>query len=77
MSTEKQLTFEDVNAHVEKNLTAQKLQSFAVAEPSLCSIYAIVRPILIWVSQILPQKWRDIIKIFIAALDALCPQPKQ
>ncbi|HVS94363.1 MAG TPA: hypothetical protein VHE59_20135 [Mucilaginibacter sp.] len=76
MATEKSLTFEDVNAHVEQHLTDAKLQSMAAAAPNLCSIYAIARPILVLISQfvLIPQKWRDGIKILISALDALCPQ---
>jgi hypothetical protein len=78
MATEKQLSFEDVNAHIEQHLTAEKLQSLtttAAAAPSLCSIYGIVKPILTLISQafFIPQKWRDAIKILIQALDALCP----
>ncbi len=76
MSTEKTLTFEEVNAHVEQHLSAEKLQSLTATAPDLCSIYVIARPILVLASQtpIIPQKWRDGIKALIAALDALCPQ---
>lgn len=73
--SEKTLTFEDVNAHVEKHLPALKANATAAA-PDLCSIYAIARPILVLASQtpLIPQTWRDGIKALIAALDVVCPQ---
>ncbi|MGZ3766546.1 MAG: hypothetical protein ACXVB0_15515 [Mucilaginibacter sp.] len=78
MSTEKTLTFEDVNAHVEQHLTTEKLQALSApaANPSLCSVYTIARPILVLISQfaLIPQKWRDLVKVLISALDAICPQ---
>ena len=76
MATEKQLSFEDVNAHIEQHLTDEKFAALTATAPSLCSIYEIVRPILVLASQafFIPQKWRDGIKVLIQALDALCPQ---
>ena len=73
---EKTLTFEDVNAHVEKHLPAFKASATAAAAPDLCSIYAIARPILVLASQtpLIPQTWREGIKALIAALDVVCPQ---
>jgi len=75
MSTQKTLTFEDVNAHIEKHLPADKSKSLTATAPDLCNIYVIVRPILVLASQALfiPEKWRDGIKALIAALDAICP----
>ena len=71
----KTLTFEDVNAHVEKHLTDAKMQSLVPGATNLCSIYVIVKPILTFVSQIvlIPQKWRDGIKLLIGVLDTMCP----
>lgn len=75
METEKQLTFEEVNAHIEEHLTAQKLQAFTVNAPELCTIYKAVRPILVLASQafFIPQSWRNGIKVLIGVLDTLCP----
>lgn len=75
MATEKQLSFEEVNAHVERYLTAEKVNNLTTAAPDLCSIYGIIKPVLTLASQafFIPQKWRDGIKILISALDALCP----
>ena len=76
MSKEKTLTFEEVNAHVEKHMTAANAHALTGTAPNLCSIYLIARPILVLASQafFLPQKWREIITVFIAAIDMLCPQ---
>jgi len=76
MKTEKTLTFEEVNAHVEKHFTEHHLKAMTATTPSLCSIYSIARPILVLVSQLffIPQKWRDVVKVLIESLDVLCPQ---
>jgi hypothetical protein len=76
MSKEKTLTFEEVNAHIEKHMTAKNAHLLTDTAPNLCSIYLIARPILVMASQafFLPQKWRDIVTAFIAAIDVLCPQ---
>lgn len=77
MSKEKTLTFEEVNAHIEQHTTGKNAHLLtANTAPDLCSIYLIARPILVLASQafFIPQKWRQIITAFIAALDALCPQ---
>ena len=76
MATEKSLTFEEVNAHVEQHLTDAKLKSMTATAPGLCTIYSGARPILVIISQLplIPQKWRDGIKVLISALDVLCPQ---
>jgi len=75
MKTEKTLTFEEVNAHVEKHLPGEKTQSLTATANDLCGIYVIVRPILVLISQfpLIPKKWRDIIIILIKALDGICP----
>ena len=77
MATDKNLTFEDVNAHIEKHFsdTAHK-QLTSLAAPAICDIYKIARPILVLASQafFIPQKWKDIIRLLISALDAICPQ---
>jgi hypothetical protein len=77
MSKEKVLTFEEVNAHIEKHMSAKDAHLLAAnTAPDLCSIYLIARPILVMASQafFLPQKWRQIIIAFIAAIDVICPQ---
>jgi hypothetical protein len=73
--SEKLLTFEEVDSHLEKHLPAKKMQAFTEAAPDLCNIYGIVKPVLTLVSQafFIPQKWRDAVKVLISALDALCP----
>jgi len=75
MSKQETLTFEDVNKHVEQHFTTEKQSVLSVGATDICSIYTIVRPILVLVSQafFIPQKWRDAIKILISTLDAICP----
>jgi len=75
MATTAPLSFEEVNAHVEKHFTDEKSHTLQAAAPNLCGIYTIVKPVLTLISQtvLIPQKWRDVIKILISALDALCP----
>lgn len=77
MSQEKALSFEEVNAHVEKTYNEKHHGVSTAATGNLCSIYTVVRPILILISQLplIPKKWKDAIKTLIAVLDTLCPQP--
>jgi hypothetical protein len=76
MKTEKTLTFEEVNAHVEKHFTAKTSEALAAGSSKLCDIYVVVRPILVLISQfpLIPQKWRDVVKGLITVLDGMCPQ---
>jgi len=75
MSTEKSLSFEDVNSQIEQHLSLSKSQSVSAAAPDLCSIYGIVKPILTLLSQtvLIPQTWRGYITDLIQVLDTLCP----
>lgn len=77
MSNEKQLTFEEVNAHIEKHFTADKRQALnqAMGAGSICNVYHIVRPILVIISSLplIPSKWKDAVKLLIGTLDAMCP----
>jgi len=78
MPQEKMLTFEEVNAHVEKHYKEEVHGMTAAAAgtvPKICDVYKTVRPILVLASQafFIPEKWRNAIKSLIAALDALCP----
>jgi hypothetical protein len=81
------ITFEQIDAAVNKfdfaahHATVAKLgpagaQNPALALPQLCPLYkTIVRPILVVLSNLplIPQKWKDAIKAFIAVVDVLCP----
>lgn len=74
-------TFEEVDKHIQKaDLSAFQPGAKAAAAtpaaaiPNVCGIYKIVRPFLLLVSGFpIPQKWKDAIKLFIKAMDALCP----
>lgn len=80
-------TFEDVEKHIQSadlsafqkggklHVSASAAASPAAAIPNVCAIYKIVRPILVLLSNLplIPQKWRDAIKLFIQALDVFCP----
>jgi hypothetical protein len=78
-------TFEEVDQHIQKadlgvfqaggarHVAAGSPP--AAALPNVCAIYKIVRPILILISNLplIPQKWRDALKIFVQILDTICP----
>lgn len=80
-------TFEEVDRHIQKaNLSAfqsggsrrmsaaSAKASPAAAIPNVCEIYKIVRPILGLVLNFpIPKKWKDAIKLFMQAMDAICP----
>lgn len=81
-------TFEEVDKHIQSaDLTAfqkggkQHLAAAsatadrAAAIPNICGAYKMVRPILLLVAgvQIIPKKWRDALKAFVALMDAFCP----
>jgi hypothetical protein len=83
---DKELTFEDVNRHFErvdlstfqkggKNYFAPGAGATADVLQKVCSIYKIVRPFLVLVSNIplIPAKWREAIKTFINLMDGICP----
>jgi hypothetical protein len=84
---EKQLTFEEVNAHFEKlNLSeyqeggtrhftsASAMLNPAGVLPKICGIYKAVRPLLAWVATLpMPTKWKTALNIFISLMDQLCP----
>jgi len=85
---DKNLSFEEVNAHFEKaDLTpfntggTKHFNSTMVARDAagtlqkVCAIYKIVRPFLALVSNLplIPKKWKDAIKTFMSLMDTLCP----
>jgi len=77
MATEKQWTFEEVDAHIEKHLPHAKHQMTAAAGAgAICNVYQAVRPILLVLKSLplIPQRWKDAIALLISALDAMCPQ---
>jgi len=78
-------TFEEVDRHIEsadlslfqpggKHHVASGTTA-AAAMPQLCPIYKTVRPVLVLISNLplIPQKWKDAIKLFLQFLDVLCP----
>jgi len=80
------ITFEQIDAAINRvdlaahqravsGISAQAAANPALALPQLCPIYKGVRPILVFLSNLvlIPQKWRDVIKAFIGVLDLLCP----
>lgn len=84
---EKDMTFEQIDAHVSKlNLADFKTggskhftSADVTANPGtvlqkICAIYKGIRPILWAVSKIplIPAKWRDAIKTFIDLMDSIC-----
>lgn len=82
-----QLTFEKVDAHVQKNaLKVQKAivpvrpfakgsvnveQAAKLNASKLKTIYAAAKPILQFAMFILPSKWKSIVQALIAALDVV------
>ena len=78
----KEMTFEEVNQHVEsvkiETLDASAMTTLEVNDflKLICENYQKVRPILLLISQtpFLPKKWRDVVSGFVNALDLLCPQ---
>ena len=80
------ITFEQIDAAINKfdfaahhgavaKLGPAAASNPALALPQLCPIYKVVKPILVALSNliIIPQKWRDAIKAFMAIVDVLCP----
>ena len=83
---DKKLTFEEVNKHFEsvdlsafhkggRSYFAPGAGATADVLQKICSIYKIVRPFLVLVSNIplIPAKWREAIKTFINLMDGICP----
>jgi hypothetical protein len=75
MSKTENLTFETVNAHVEKYYTP----AMAAAKPaatSLCGVYGTIRPVLELLAAfpVVPQKWRNALNTLLGVLDTMCPQ---
>lgn len=78
------MTFEQVDQHVEKNYAKVSSPSKATnkkaspqASVNLTDVkkyYLLIKPILGFVTAILPKKWTDYIKAFIAAMDSLTGQ---
>ena len=77
------LTVDQLNKHVE-GINIDEMQiphARAKATPEeimgkICVVYQKARPILEFLANfgwIIPQKWRDIIKAFIAQFDKICP----
>ena len=71
MSTTTPLTFESVNAHIEKYYVPAKPGEKTPAM-TLCSAYATVKPALQLAILILPSKWKEAIQTLMAILDAQC-----
>jgi len=81
------ITFEQVHKHM-RSVDLSKLRpkagpaaraiAPAAALPNACAAYKVVRPILVLVSStpLLPPKWTGAIKIFIQAMDTVCPQAR-
>jgi hypothetical protein len=70
----KQLTFEQVDAHIEKTFKQPKSATKGtVSIEKLKSIYVVVRPVLQLVSNFpfIPTKWKQAISTFITTLDLL------
>jgi hypothetical protein len=51
-------------------------QAMAAPNVNVCEIYGVVRPILLLVAgtPFIPKKWKDVIKLFVQAMDGFCPQ---
>jgi hypothetical protein len=86
MATSSSPTFDEVDKHIQaadlaaiqpggKHFPAAAAGAVPAALPNICPAYKIVRPILVLASNtpIIPQKWRDAIKAFIAVMDVICP----
>ena len=78
------LTLDQLNKHVESvNIDEMQIPHARgiKATPEeimgkICGVYQKARPILEFLANfgwIIPQKWRDIIKAFIAQFDKICP----
>lgn len=67
-------TFESVNAHIEKHFSKlPKTAPKSVSIDKLKSVYVVVRPVLLLVSNFpfIPTKWKQAISTFITTLDLL------
>jgi hypothetical protein len=74
-------SFEEVDKHVQQADLKQfeaggrhhTLGAGAAGIPQICAIYAIVKPILQFISKVLPKKWSDALAKLMQLLDLLCP----
>ena len=76
MANDAVLSFDEIDQHVENNFKPEiQNHSGDPSAVSLCSIYKVVKPILLGISNfpLLPQKWRDAVKAFVTVLDTMCP----
>ena len=89
MADEKQLTFEEIDAHIKAanladfapggkmHVTAQMVSaSPADVISRICAIYHTIRPILaaLLLIPFIPASWKAAIKAFMALMDTLCPK---
>lgn len=76
------MTNEQLEDHVESlNLAEFKVDNQAapaVVLAKICDIYQKSRPLLDKISDffLLPKKWKQVIRAFMAALDNICPAPE-
>ena len=85
---DKQITFEEINDHINKADLSQFKEGAAkhfnaanvAADPSgvlqkVCSIYHVIKPILqgILLIPFIPAPWKEAIRTFIKLMDTLCP----
>ena len=85
---EKEITFEQINDHINKADLSQyqkgAAKHFTAADinanaggvlEKVCGIYHVVRPFLEGVLKFpLPAKWKEAIKTFMSLMDTLCPE---
>ncbi|MEO8568328.1 MAG: hypothetical protein ABI419_04315 [Ginsengibacter sp.] len=85
---ENEITFEQINDHINKADLSQYQKgaagNFRAADvktdaggvlQKVCGIYHVIRPILQAILKIpfIPEKWKEVIKTFIGLMDTLCP----
>jgi len=79
MMNEKELSLEELNAHVDKYFEPNRYSTKSMTKESagaeICAIYKVVRPILVKVQKFpfLSDKLKNVIKTFVTVLDATCP----
>jgi hypothetical protein len=80
MAKKRYLTFEDVNEAIDAvdlaalEARAKPKAGAAVSNADLCAAYKMAKPILVLASNVplIPEKWRNVLKAFIAVADGLC-----
>jgi hypothetical protein len=75
MSQQNDLSFEKVNAHVEKYFTPE-LAGASIDPTKICQYYNTVKPILKLIEPTLPAKWQSALDKIMAILDTMCPSSK-